>query len=100
MKYLSYGLVVSVLVLSAFFAFNQYIYTEKQAEHVTEAVARGIAEQSCIKGGEALGLGIYDEGKNEWLFVANLNATREKCIAVCAVDAKTQKAEIEWRCEE
>ncbi len=64
----------------------------------SEAEARAIAEASCIKGGEALGSGIYNENTKTWWFDANLNATREGCNPACVVDEVTKTAEINWRC--
>jgi len=63
-----------------------------------EAEAKTIAEKSCIKGGEALGGGTYNENTKTWWFDANLNATREGCNPACVVSEETKKAEINWRC--
>lgn len=76
------------------------LYYMPESATLTEYEARTIAEGSCIKGGEALKVGFFDETIEKWMFVANLNATREKCIAVCAVNAKTKQAAIEWSCEQ
>jgi len=65
---------------------------------MTETDAKTIAEKTCIKGGEALGEGSYNENSNTWWFDANLNATKEGCNPACVVDAKTKTAEINWRC--
>jgi len=61
-------------------------------------VARAIAEKSCIKGGEALGRGIYNSNSKTWWFDANLNARREGCNPACVVSEKTKMAEINGRC--
>lgn len=65
---------------------------------MTEAQARVIAEKTCIKGGEALGLGIYNENSKTWWFDANLNATKPGCNPACVVSEETKMAEINWRC--
>ncbi len=65
---------------------------------ISEAEARAIAEKSCIKGGEALTGGIYNEGTRTWWFDANLNATKPGCNPACVVNENTKTAEINWRC--
>lgn len=63
-----------------------------------EGEAQSIAEKSCIKGGEALGAGTYNENSNTWWYDANLNSTKAGCNPACVVSADTKKAEINWRC--
>jgi hypothetical protein len=65
---------------------------------LTEVEARVIAERSCIKGGEALMFGTYNQNSKTWWFDANLNATREGCSPACVVDEALKTAEINWRC--
>jgi len=65
---------------------------------LSETEARVIAEKSCIKGGEVLGSGIYNENSKTWWFDANLNSTREGCNPACVVSEETKKVEINWRC--
>jgi hypothetical protein len=65
---------------------------------LTEQVAKTIAERDCIKGGEALGPGTYNEMTKTWWFNANLNATRPGCNPACVVSEDTGLAEINWRC--
>lgn len=65
---------------------------------LSESVARLIAEQTCIKGGESLAPGIYNAGTKTWWFDANLNATREGCNPACVVSEAQNTAEINWRC--
>lgn len=65
---------------------------------MSEAEARVIAEKSCIKGGEVLAAGIYNENSKTWWYDANLNATREGCNPACVVSEETRTAEINWRC--
>jgi len=65
---------------------------------MTEADARKIAERFCIKGGEALGAGMYNENSRTWWFDANLNSTQPGCNPACVVSEETGMAEINWRC--
>lgn len=65
---------------------------------LSEAEARTIAEDSCIKGGETLAAGMYNENTETWWFDANLNSTPEGCNPACVVSEQTQTAEINWRC--
>ena len=65
---------------------------------LSEAEARIIAEESCIKGGEALAGGIYNENSKTWWFDANLNAAKEGCNPACVVNEETRTAEVNWRC--
>ncbi|MFH0862233.1 MAG: hypothetical protein V1875_04305 [Candidatus Altiarchaeota archaeon] len=65
---------------------------------ISEAEARTIAEKSCIKGGEALGEGMYNENSRTWWFDANLNFAKEGCNPACVVSEETRTAEINWRC--
>ncbi len=60
--------------------------------------ARVIAEESCIKGGEALANGIYNESSKTWWYEANLNSVREGCVPACVVDDEAKTAGINWRC--
>lgn len=97
---------VSVLLV-ALVIFGFIVYSSRKKENsesnekvikLTEAQARVIAEKACIKGGEALGAGMYNENAKVWLFSANLNTTRENCKSVCAVNEKTETAIINWQC--
>lgn len=65
---------------------------------LSEAEAQIIAEDSCIKGGESLAAGIYNEITGTWWYDANLNSTREGCNPACVVSEQTRTAEINWRC--
>jgi hypothetical protein len=65
---------------------------------MTEIQAKVIAENTCIKGGESLAPGYYNEGTKTWWFDANLNSTREGCNPACVVSEDTKTAEINWRC--
>lgn len=78
---------------------NGVLYEEAIITPVmTEEEAKVIAQASCIKGGESLGAGSYDELSYTWWFDANFNSTRPGCNPACVVDAKTKMAEINWRC--
>ena len=68
------------------------------APTLTEAAARSIAETTCIKGGESLAAGSYNEVTKTWWFDANLNATQQGCNPACVVSEETNTAEINWRC--
>ncbi len=65
---------------------------------ITEAEARGIAEKTCIKGGESLNSGTYNEFTRTWWFDANLNSGPTNCNPACVVSEETKTAEINWRC--
>jgi hypothetical protein len=65
---------------------------------MTEAEARVIAEQNCIKGGDALSAGTFNDISKTWWFDANLNASRPGCNPACVVSAVAKTAEINWRC--
>ncbi|HOX29733.1 MAG TPA: hypothetical protein P5080_00140 [Candidatus Paceibacterota bacterium] len=65
---------------------------------LSEEEAKNIAESECIKGGEALGPGTYNENTHTWWFDANLNTVKEGCNPACVVDEKTKTVEINWRC--
>jgi len=71
---------------------------QKTTSTLSEAQARVIAEKSCIKGGEALNAGTYNEITKTWWFDANLNATKPGCNPACVVSEATKIAEINWRC--
>lgn len=65
---------------------------------LTESQARAIAEKTCIKGGEALSQGSYNENSQTWWFDANLNAAKPGCSPACVVSESSKSAEINWRC--
>ena len=69
-----------------------------QSNVLTQDEAKKIAEQTCVKGGEVLGVGTYNENSHTWWFDANLNAVREGCNPACVVSEDTGTAEINWRC--
>lgn len=60
--------------------------------------ARAIAEKTCIKSGESLAGGVYNENSKTWWFDANLNTDLSGCRPSCVVSEKTKTAEINWRC--
>ena len=65
---------------------------------LTELEARKIAERTCIKGGESLSPGVYNENTKTWWYDANLNAKQQGCNPACVVWEETKTAEINWRC--
>lgn len=69
-----------------------------EANILSQAQARVIAEKICIKGAETLGAGTYNEITKTWWYDANLNATKEGCNPACVVSEETKEAEINWRC--
>lgn len=77
---------------------NKKPATNTASALLTEREARDIAENSCIKGGEALSTGTYNEYSKTWWFDANLNATQPGCNPACVVKEETKTAEINWRC--
>lgn len=68
------------------------------ASILKEAEAKIIAEQTCIKGGESLESGYYNQNSKTWWFDANLNSVKEGCSPACVVSEETKTAEINWRC--
>jgi hypothetical protein len=97
--------ILGIVVLASFLAWWYFETQKKSSEKNTinqpalsEQTARIIAEQSCVKGGEALSVGVYNENSQTWWFDANLNAAREGCNPACVVSESTKTAEINWRC--
>ncbi|HHA19184.1 MAG TPA: hypothetical protein ENK70_05710 [Methylophaga sp.] len=62
-----------------------------------EVDALFIAETECIKGGESVGPGHFNENSKTWWFDANLNTTKEGCNPACVV-SEDGTFEINWRC--
>jgi hypothetical protein len=85
------------LGVSRYFKVIDNVLTEVKPI-LSESAARVIAEKTCIKGGEALSAGIYNEITKTWWFDANLNATKPGCNPACVVDETTKTAVINWRC--
>lgn len=79
-------------------AENQVPENKTEKTVMTENEARVIAEATCIKGGESLAPGYYNENSKTWWFDANLNSTKEGCNPACVVWEETKTAEINWRC--
>jgi len=71
---------------------------EERPGVLSEAEARVIAGKNCIKGGESLSPGYFNENSRTWWFDANLNATQPGCNPACVVSEVTKTAEINWRC--
>lgn len=72
--------------------------SQNAGQAMTEAEAKLIAEKTCIKGGEALGTGAYNDASKTWVFDANLNATREGCSSICVVSEISKTAGLNWNC--
>jgi|GEM_PF-928413 len=66
--------------------------------NISETEAQDIAQKTCIKGGETLASGYYNENSKTWWFDANLNSTQKGCSPACVVNEETKTAEINWRC--
>ena len=90
--------VIFFLILGSWYLINKNNNSSQSTHSLTESEARTIAEKSCIKGGEALGSGSYNENSKTWWFDANLNSTREGCNPACVVSEETKTAEVNWRC--
>ncbi len=90
--------IVAFAIGSINYVTNNILKSDKSI--LTEVNARLIAQKTCIKGGEALDLGIFEPDTNSWLYEANLNATREGCKSYCSVHNDTKTAEVIWKCDE
>ncbi len=90
--------VIAVLALAVFVIYNGDIATKNKGGSLSESEARAIAERTCIKGGESLSPGSYNENSKTWWFDANLNSIHEGCNPACVVSEETNIAEINWRC--
>ncbi len=94
-----FTLILPLLILGGCsFNFAPIENQENQNNSMTEAEARAIAEKDCIKGGETLDPGSYNENSKTWWFDANLNVEKEGCNPACVVSEETKTAEINWRC--
>lgn len=94
-------IVVMILTIMGIFIYFKYHPVQSPITpnvNMTEAEAKIIAEKTCIKGGEALSAGMYNQNTKTWWFDANLNAVKEGCNPACVVDEFTKSAEINWRC--
>jgi hypothetical protein len=89
---------VLLLVLGGLYFLNTKSKTPKSSSVLSESEARVIAEKTCIKGGESLSSGTYNENSKTWWFDANLNAAKPGCNPACVVSVETKQAEINWRC--
>ncbi|MFH0873536.1 MAG: hypothetical protein V1846_01700 [Candidatus Komeilibacteria bacterium] len=90
-------IIIIICAVSVYLA-SRASYSNKLGRSISESEARVIAEKACIKGGEALAAGSYNENSRTWWFDANLNATKPGCNPACVVSSETKKAEINWRC--
>lgn len=97
------NVIIVIMIVVSIFIFTGSSCSKKTSTNstkslLTENAARKIAENTCIKGGETLGAGSYNEETKTWWFDANLNSTQEGCSPACVVDDATKLAEINWRC--
>jgi hypothetical protein len=98
-KYVIFAVVLVLpLVLGGLYFLNTKSKTPKSSSVLSESEARVIAEKTCIKGGETLSSGTYNENSKTWWFDANLNAAKPGCNPACVVSVETKQAEINWRC--
>lgn len=101
-EYLLYTIIfliaIAVLITAIYLGFAGKKDSLPDETKLTEAQARLIAENSCIKGGEALSSGTFNQNSKTWWFDANLNSVREGCNPACVVSEETKTAEINWRC--
>lgn len=65
---------------------------------MTEDEARAVAQSTCVKEGEMLGQGMYNENTGTWWFDATLTDTKPGCNPACVVSEDSKTAEINWRC--
>ena len=71
-----------------------------EPEKMTEDAAREVAVKECVKDGESVGEGEYDEDSRRWQFDIELKEKRKGCEPVCLVSEKNKDAKINWNCEE
>ncbi|MFZ5365294.1 MAG: hypothetical protein ACOZBH_03845 [Patescibacteria group bacterium] len=91
-------LLILVCAIALVLTGCSYFQAPTAQSSLTEPEARAIAEKTCIKGGESLEPGYYNENTKTWWFDANLNVSKEGCNPACVVSEETKTAEINWRC--
>lgn len=104
--FLAVMIVLSVVIVGGIFVWNDNRMPSEQKKNeskndiflLTEEEARVIAEKICVKGGEALSSGTYNQNTKTWWFDADLNAAYEGCHPACVVSEESKTAEINWRC--
>ena len=67
-------------------------------QKMTEEQAKKIAEKECIKQGESIGKGSYNEYTKTWWFDVDLVTNQKGCNPACVVMEENATAEINWRC--
>ncbi len=92
------SLLIAVAVMAGISTYFFFPKSTTKIQVFSESDARAIAEKSCVKGGEALSAGTYNENSKTWWFDANLNATKPGCNPACVVFEETKTTEINWRC--
>lgn len=66
---------------------------------MSEDEAREIAEKDCVKKGETVGEGEYEEDTKNWRFSVTLKEKRKGCVSDCLVREESGNIKIDWRCE-
>jgi len=79
-------------------AWEEKCEASVKTSRLSQAQARAIAEKICIKAGETLKPGSYNENSKTWWFDANLLSIKQGCNPACVVSEETKTAEINWRC--
>lgn len=97
-KSLTVYLGILALVLTGCQPTTKTSNTEATQTGLTEAEAKIIGEKICLKNGETLAPGYYNENSKTWWFDAKLNEIKAGCNPACVVFEDTKKAEINWRC--
>ena len=93
---MKYKIIIAIILVVGII----YFFVNKGGPTITEVEARVIAEKSCIKGGEAIGPGIYNENSDTWWYNANLNANKDGCLPACIVTSATKSVELKWLCKD
>jgi len=102
-KKIIFIVIIIAIVLLGYWYFLKKTSSQNPAPQtpqaqLTEIEAKKIAEENCIKGGESLSSGSYNENSKTWWFDANLNSEKDGCNPACVVFEETKTAEINWRC--
>lgn len=91
-------LIIMTFVLAGCSYFSKAPVSESTRIGLTEDEAMSIAEENCIKEGESLSSGYYNENTKTWWFDATLSSIQSGCNPACVVSEETKTAEINWRC--
>ena len=103
------SILISVILITVMVVIG-FIYSNNQRNNIPETIvpeaksstgesaAQLIAEKTCVKDGESLAPGYYNENSKTWWFDAALKTAPEGCNPACVVSEETKTAEINWRC--